>query len=185
MKSLVCIMALLILAQTSYAQYKLPPVLVDDRIPDYVQGVQLAVKQAKPLVTFLGVQPRAIDGALVCKTLYLPDYPGMCIVVAAPKGNSLYWKKTLPMNASDAEICAVVHSCKAVQPSADPFDGSFRRQSTTARPDGRDANAVGLQHHAGHNCPNCGARQTIISGQGPTRNTHTHTCARCQTIWYH
>jgi hypothetical protein len=42
----------------------------------------------------------------------------------------------------------------------------------------------GLQHDPDHQCDRCGASQYVISGRGPG-GTHTHTCGRCGTVWYH
>lgn len=39
-------------------------------------------------------------------------------------------------------------------------------------------------YHAGHNCPNCGRPQFVISG-GSKYGTHSHTCPSCGTTWNH
>lgn len=39
-------------------------------------------------------------------------------------------------------------------------------------------------YHAGHNCPNCGHSQYVISGHNRD-GTHNHACPSCGTVWRH
>lgn len=48
----------------------------------------------------------------------------------------------------------------------------------------RRPGGMGGGFHAGHDCPNCGRAQYVVSGGGPG-GTHTHTCGGCGTSWHH
>lgn len=41
-----------------------------------------------------------------------------------------------------------------------------------------------IPYHAGHQCPQCGRAQFIVSGYGPGPGQHVHTCAVGHS-WYH
>lgn len=181
-------MLTLVLATILTQPYTPPPVLVDDTkkgwVSSYADGAAIALKSGKPLVTFVGCYVTATGDYVVASTRVLEGYPAQCIVIAVPDKGYLYWQATLPITATEVDIVkAVSQQALPFQPSSDPFDPSNKR--TTAQREGQlGGRAVGLQHNASHNCPSCGARQTIVSGQGPN-GTHTHTCPRCQTTWYH
>lgn len=109
------ILVLLLFVGTASAQYRFPPVY-----DDYSAGNRKALEAGKPLVTFVGVQPFDVHGAVVCMTLYLPEYPAQCVVVS--KGG--YWKATLPIGSK----CDVI--CKEVDRLSTPAVTPFQRIAT-------------------------------------------------------
>lgn len=135
-----------------------------------------------PAVVFVRCNPRAILGANVCyEAGEFGDVVGSAIVVSVDG----LWRKDLPSNATDAQIR------EAVSPPASPFQQSSvsGQGALNARPqaDGPGGKAAGPQFHSKHQCPNCGASQYVVSGAGPQRGTHLHTCPnpRCNTTWFH
>jgi hypothetical protein len=75
----------------------------------YVTGAAQAVRDGRPLVTFVGCPERVVDGAVVARAETLTGYDGPAVVVAVPGGDWLNHRATLPANASDAQIAAAVH----------------------------------------------------------------------------
>ena len=74
--------------------------------PNYADGSARAIRERKPLVVFLGsATPRQVPGTLTCHALTLAGVTGPAVVVALPDtGDWLVWAKTMPDNATDAEI---------------------------------------------------------------------------------
>src|SRR5207244_7755250 len=78
-------------------------------LPDmYVTRAAQAVRDGRPLVTFLACESRAVAGALTCSAQALPGYDGPAIVIAAPGSDWLNHRATLPATATDAEIAAAI-----------------------------------------------------------------------------
>ena len=74
--------------------------------PNYADGSARAIRERKPLVVFLGsATPRQVPGTLTCHAPTLAGVTGPAVVVALPDtGEWLVWAKTMPANATDADI---------------------------------------------------------------------------------
>jgi len=96
----------------------------------YSDGCALAVQTDKPLVTFVGVMPPRppLYQVVTCFAYGLPGYPERCIVVSVPNHsgaidcNGLHWRATLPVDATDGQIMAVVQQRSGFMPPVDPVD---------------------------------------------------------------
>jgi hypothetical protein len=85
--------AILVLASMAHAQ---------DRT--YATAASRAFADQKPLVVFIGVKPRPIDGAETIHVKSLEGYDTQTIVLSKPGVSWLEWVATLPADATDAEI---------------------------------------------------------------------------------
>lgn len=140
-----------------------------------------------PLITFVGTTPRKLGDLQACyieELNLITEDPG---IVISKNG---IWITTLPITATDAEIQNALipkQQTGGTPTSSDPFSESQNRQGSGNHPraDGSSAPTVGLRYSPSHNCPNCGAEVTVISGRGPTRGTHIHVCPKDGTTWYH
>jgi len=74
----------------------------------YSTGAAQAIRDGRPLVTFLGCPDRAVDGAVVARSETLPGYEGPAVIVAVPGSDWLTHRATLPANASVAQIAAAI-----------------------------------------------------------------------------
>jgi hypothetical protein len=86
-----------------------PPITIDDRPAkwlSYHEGCQKAIKEGKPLVTFLAHPAYAVEGAVVCYTDSLTGYSGKQTIVSVPSNGQLWWKATLPLGTGDERIKA-------------------------------------------------------------------------------
>jgi hypothetical protein len=70
----------------------------------YATAAAKAFAERKPLVVFIGVTPRSIDGASTIQVPSLEGYDRGTIVVSKPGASWLQWAATLPASASDDEI---------------------------------------------------------------------------------
>jgi hypothetical protein len=75
----------------------------------YITGAAQAVRDGKPLVTFLGCPDRVVAGAVVVRADRLTGYDAPAVVVALPGGDWLNHRATLPADATDAQIAAAIH----------------------------------------------------------------------------
>ncbi len=91
-----------------------------NRYEEYTKGLDQALKQGKPLVTFVGVQKRDIAGTVTCYAPDLPEYAAGDVVVSLPVGDELHWRTTLPAKTTDAQVQAAV-APRAVQALPAPF----------------------------------------------------------------
>lgn len=107
---------LLLFVGTASAQYRFPPVY-----DDYATGSSKAARAGMPLVTFVGCQPFEVQGAVVCTTLYLPEYPAQCIVISKDG----YYKAQFPLGTKCDVICKEVDRL-AVNPFQRITQGSVR-----------------------------------------------------------
>lgn len=71
---------------------------------NYATAAAKAFAERKPLVVFIGVTPRSIEGASTVQVPSLEGYDRGTIVVSKPGASWLEWTATLPANANDAEI---------------------------------------------------------------------------------
>lgn len=91
-------------------------------IQSYTGGIAKSVKDGKPLVVFVGCEPRPIPGMVVARRGSMAGYPAKCIVVSVPIKGDCEWKCTLGVNATNAQIKSADHRGKeASQPTTDPF----------------------------------------------------------------
>jgi len=90
-------------------QPQAPPLAVPQ--DDYAQKSAASIAQKVPLVVFVGVPARPIEGAIVCHKASMPNLPAKCVIVAKSDGRVLHhcapgdsadWH--LPPDASDAAI---------------------------------------------------------------------------------
>lgn len=94
----------------------------------YAEASAQAVKQRKPLVTFLGYGfARQVPGAVVCVAAKLTGYDGPAIIVAVPalKHAWLDEAAVLPANATDAKIIATWQLTEPVRKAASPVAAPF------------------------------------------------------------
>lgn len=70
----------------------------------YATAAARAFAQGKPLIVFLGVKARPIEGAVVVNAQALVGYDNNAIVVSRPGANWLEWTATLPVDATDADL---------------------------------------------------------------------------------
>lgn len=113
MRTTIILLSIFAVVGIASAQYRFPPVY-----DDYPTGSRKALEAGKPLVTFVGVQPFEVDGAVVCMTLYLPEYPAQCIVLSKDG----YYKKQFPLGTNCEVICKEVEKLKGVdRRPVDPF----------------------------------------------------------------
>lgn len=99
----------------SYSQYQHPPISVEDKIYDYVDGVKEAVKTKKTLVVYVGCTPQhLLKNVIIARHHFLQDYPAQCIIVAFPDDKWVNHHKTLPIYASSSELNQAI--IQVVQP---------------------------------------------------------------------
>ncbi len=75
--------------------------------PDYKTASQQAMALGRPLVVFVGINPRPMKGFVVCKANACFDDAGKRIIVAVPKDGWLEWRADLPASASENDIRAI------------------------------------------------------------------------------
>lgn len=100
------IFCLLMFVTAAAAQYRLPPVLVDDTCC-YETAVKRAEKSGKPLLIFIGNPAINVDG---CETVSVPlgyleglNKPGILVATKQANGK-LGWTQTLPLQTPTADI---------------------------------------------------------------------------------
>src|SRR5262245_29475531 len=74
----------------------------------YAATAAKAFTERKPLVVFIGVKPRPIEGAITMKVDSLEGYDKMTVVVSKPGANWLEWTATMPAEVTDSEISRAV-----------------------------------------------------------------------------
>jgi hypothetical protein len=150
-------------------------------------ATRIAVKRKIPVVIFVRSAEQFIVGSVTVRVDSMYGHPGPCVVfgVPSPDGHRYFKMTDEHSSAEDIQSQIAQRESEVKGPVAIPFSDPFSssNQRGPVRPDDSRTN-VGLRFHASHNCPQCGRTQTVISGRGPG-NTHTHTCARCATTWYH
>lgn len=119
MRTIIILLSIFAVVGIAPAQYRFPPVY-----DDYPTGSRKALEAGKPLVTFVGCMPFEVDGAVVCMTTYLPEYPAQCMVVS--KGG--YWVKTMPMGTKCDDVCKEVGRLSV--PAVNTFQDRFARIAT-------------------------------------------------------
>lgn len=124
MRYIPAVAAFLFLAAASPAQ---------DKPLTYDAARVAARSTGKPIVIFVGVKPRAVEGFVSSSAAAWEGYPAKCVVVG---DRNLDWVVTLPENASDADVR------KAAAPKASPF-------APSSSADGKFQSAVAeMMHHA-------------------------------------
>lgn len=147
----------------------------------YAQGQKASLESGKQLWVYVGgLTPHPSNEVIVCEKQSLPGYPDKCLVISSPdKDGNHYWLKTFDQYGNEVK--------ESVQPLAipfDPFSPSSQRSTVQVGADRPGEGNRSLRFNASHNCPECGRNQFVVSGNGPGR-THTHTCNKCGTTWYH
>lgn len=95
------------------------------RVPMMPPTFAESVNKGKPIVLFIGCEPRMIDGVIVAAEPSREGYPRACVAVSSADG---YWLATLGAgaSASDGDILAASVR-KVVMPQvASPFDTSSK-----------------------------------------------------------
>lgn len=108
--------------------------------PTYEDVAAKAFSEGKPLVVFLGVNPRKLSGVESVATASLPGFAGPAVIVATPGVKWMELKGRLPANATDQQIAATIRG--EVRPMATPFRLRGLRFGEIALPDD-DASASG------------------------------------------
>ncbi len=94
--------------------------LAELKTSTYTTGAEQACATGKPLIVYLGVQPRAVAGAVTAHTEVLAGYSAPAVIVCVPGEGWLVHRATLPAGASDAQIAAAL-APKGVQALPAPF----------------------------------------------------------------
>jgi uncharacterized protein YkwD len=74
----------------------------------YATAASKAFAENKPLVVFIGVKARAIEGAVTTQVQSLEGYDRMSVVVSQPGATWLEWTATMPADVTDGEIAKVI-----------------------------------------------------------------------------
>jgi len=89
--------------------------------PSYAAAIQVARGASQPLVTFVGVPPRAVQGCTIATSDGLDGYPAKCVIVSSPMASRHDWLATFGTDAKDSVIRA---ACGLEAPAARPFPSS-------------------------------------------------------------
>lgn len=164
---------------------KTPPVPpIQDDEAAYADAYHRAEKNKQWLIIYVYTTPRNLPGTV---SVQLDDFNGNDTprIICAQPGT--LQGVQLKVDASDAQIRAVIGGeAQGAVPFLDQRSVPRKivpHEEAGALPVGGDRKMI---FNASHTCPQCGTRQTIISGSGPG-NTHTHTCPnpQCRAVWYH